>query len=709
MKLRTFLISSASFVIGIVLLVFSIQTDDVFQWGFDQVSDTQTRQLTSIARAAVESRFAILKSFNRVLRADNDLSGSFVLAEETGDFTLVRSKLAHIRSNIGIDIAEIASERTPWAQALDSKSSRSLVARGNAGEEGIVTMSLAGRDALVYFSPISLYGSRVGVLVIGYVLNGPLHSELESLTGSSVSLSVGNSHVGHEAVHAEKIPIDSDRFLSLRVTPAQDIGSQIGSRIRKQMLLAGAISLGLLVCLFYFALEFGFMRSFGRIVGEANRLIDQLDRGAAPDTSPISSRISESKTLNHVLQKLATSIRGYQARIEERTAVEEKAKREVALVEQARQVGHNIGSPLTALELALADLTSLTEANRSIVRGALGTIRDITNVLTRRTKVADPTSTRSASTKENNQPPSVQLISHLIDVSVTEKRLEYRSSNQIEIIAPLESVTYGLFARVEPSELKCIISNLVNNAVEAIGDRRGRIVVSSSLENEKVVVSVQDSGQGIPPDLLPRLAQQGVTHGKPKGTGQGLYHARRAAERWGGRLSIESVLGRGTIVTLELPPADSPSWFVPELNICSGSPIVVLDDDTSIHRVWDARFSEIFTPGSMGTSPLHHFSHGDELRHWVRSHAHESALYLIDYELIGQEKNGLDLIEELQISQQSILVTSGFDEKPIFDRARWLDVRMIPKGLARLVPVAKAARPETPLNVADLSTSSPVI
>lgn len=56
-------------------------------------------------------------------------------------------------------------------------------------------------------------------------------------------------------------------------------------------------------------------------------------------------------------------------------------------------------------------------------------------------------------------------------------------------------------------------------------------------------------------------------------------------------------------------------------------------------------------------------------------------------QLLGQNENGLDLIESLQLGSRAILVSSRFEEKAIVDRVKWLDVKMIPKGLAHIVPI----------------------
>ncbi len=159
---------------------------------------------------------------------------------------------------------------------------------------------------------------------------------------------------------------------------------------------------------------------------------------------------------------------------------------------------------------------------------------------------------------------------------------------------------------------------------------------------------------------------------------------------WGGKLEITSTLApapnQGTVITLHLPLATTPSWFVSELKLPFGSTIVVLDDDPSIHAIWQDRLQAL-SYQDFGLK-IRHFSTPSELESYVMTAENPNyTLYLNDYELLGHEKTGLDLIEELKIARQSILVTSRFEEKPVAERAEKIGLKLIPKSIASLVPI----------------------
>ncbi|OGR68739.1 MAG: hypothetical protein A2X40_05165 [Elusimicrobia bacterium GWC2_65_9] len=245
-------------------------------------------------------------------------------------------------------------------------------------------------------------------------------------------------------------------------------------------------------------------------------------------------------------------------------------------------------------------------------------------------------------------------------------------------------------------EFKRLVSNLVNNAVEAFGDGHGSVNIGLASSGGCALVSVQDNGKGIPPDVLAKLGRRGETHGKAGGSGLGLYHAQTSAESWGGSLEIASEVGKGTTTTVILPLSPAPEWFVPELRLTPGKVVVILDDDASIHQVWQGRLDAL-KAGGRGVEVVH-VSTPDETRGWVKGEGAKArqALYLFDYELLGYHETGLSLAEELALGDRVVLVTSRYDEPKVLEGCRRLKARLIPKGLAGSVPMHMAAAVETP-------------
>ena len=114
---------------------------------------------------------------------------------------------------------------------------------------------------------------------------------------------------------------------------------------------------------------------------------------------------------------------------------------------------------------------------------------------------------------------------------------------------------YGEIPLIEclPAELNQVFMNVLMNAGQAIRER-GRIVVRTGQSGDQVWVSVQDDGQGIPPEILPRIFDPFFTT-KPvgSGTGLGLSISYGIVLKHHGSFQVDSMPGRGTTMLIKLP------------------------------------------------------------------------------------------------------------------------------------------------------------
>jgi len=364
----------------------------------------------------------------------------------------------------------------------------------------------------------------------------------------------------------------------------------------------------------------------------------------------------------------------------------------------ASQVAHDIRSPLAALEMISDDLSGVPEETRVVLRGAVGRIKDIANGLLSAHKSVHQG--WSVSVSEEREEMSSQHLRALIDGLLSEKRIQYRQRPEIAIDFASGPEVYGLFSSLPPVEFKRVLSNLVNNAVEAF-DGLGRVCVSLEASGGEARIVVSDNGKGIPPAILTQLGQRGATHGKSGGAGLGLYHARKSVERWGGRLLMTSDLGVGTSVSIVVPCSSAPDWFASKLEFAGDSVVMVLDDDPSVHSIWRKRFDGAAFRAAGVT--VYHFSSGREVREWISTVRvrREALVCLFDFELRGENATCLDLLEELGLSKNAALVTSRYEEKSIRDDCTRLGVSLIPKGLAGFVPMAVSGVLNSSSNRAD--------
>ncbi len=114
-----------------------------------------------------------------------------------------------------------------------------------------------------------------------------------------------------------------------------------------------------------------------------------------------------------------------------------------------------------------------------------------------------------------------------------------------------------LLARVSPPLLEQAVVNLIDNAVKYSAEG-STIVVTLEETSDEVVVSVIDEGQGIAGEHLPRLFERFYRVDKARsrdlgGTGLGLAIVKHVAQIHGGRVSVDSVVGRGSTFRIHLP------------------------------------------------------------------------------------------------------------------------------------------------------------
>jgi signal transduction histidine kinase/putative methionine-R-sulfoxide reductase with GAF domain len=107
-------------------------------------------------------------------------------------------------------------------------------------------------------------------------------------------------------------------------------------------------------------------------------------------------------------------------------------------------------------------------------------------------------------------------------------------------------------ARFDESKMTRVIHNLARNAVEAMGARGGKLTIRVFRDGADLVVSVSDTGKGIPQEIEDRLFQSFVTLGKRGGTGLGLAIVKKIVDEHGGSISVHSS-AKGATFTIRLP------------------------------------------------------------------------------------------------------------------------------------------------------------
>lgn len=404
------------------------------------------------------------------------------------------------------------------------------------------------------------------------------------------------------------------------------------------------------------------------LLSPLSELVTNLKLGKIETYTPKLEAIQEIKNLNNTLKFMNIEI-------------QKKALMEAEIV-AAKQVGHDIRSPLACLILSLSQISELPEERRTLMRSAIQRITDITNSLHSKAQ-------RLGNIEVSNDQIESLMISSLVDSLVSEKRVQLRDKMNIEVNLDLAQ-SYGLFSRVNSIELKRALSNLINNSVESFDNNSHQINLSVERIGKWIQIKIQDDGKGIPSEILNKIGEQGFSYGKElipySGTGLGISHAIKTVESFGGTFLISSNQDKGTTATLELPQSEVPNWFIEKIKLSEIQQVIILDDDQSIYNLWRERFAHFF----LKKVNLMHFSCSIQFKDYFLKNLQKKQykiLFLFDYELLNQRATGLDLIEELNITKHAVLVTSYHEDTQIINRCNQIGLRIIPKSIAAFVPI----------------------
>ena len=224
-----------------------------------------------------------------------------------------------------------------------------------------------------------------------------------------------------------------------------------------------------------------------------------------------------------------------------------EAERLATAGELAAGMAHEIRNPLAAILNATALLTddTLTPDERASTVGALRTeARRLNRILSDFLQFARPQQARRA---PGDIREVVQHVSSLI-------REDRSRAPRVDVrVAVDPAVPRFAFDR---DQLTQVLWNVALNAVEAMNGR-GRLSLEVNRRNGDVALSVSDTGGGIPSENLSHVFEPFYT-GKANGSGLGLTIAERIMGAHGGRIEIDSQVGRGTRVTLLFPVEPTP-------------------------------------------------------------------------------------------------------------------------------------------------------
>ena len=144
-------------------------------------------------------------------------------------------------------------------------------------------------------------------------------------------------------------------------------------------------------------------------------------------------------------------------------------------------------------------------------------------------------------------------LDEIISNAINDVKRNHQIKDNVNLLYQRDKYDNLVLAQADRGRLNQVISNLINNAIKFT--KEGSIVVNAKKEERenKVIVSVKDSGMGIDPEILPKLFQKFASKSY-QGTGLGLYISKSIVEVHGGRMWAENNAdGKGAVFYFTLP------------------------------------------------------------------------------------------------------------------------------------------------------------
>ena len=251
--------------------------------------------------------------------------------------------------------------------------------------------------------------------------------------------------------------------------------------------------------------------------------------------------------LKEAEEKLQEYTRNLEKILEERTRQLRESERLAAIGEATMMVGHDLRNPLQAIInnvyiIKSKYLDKLPKKARSILEreGLEEILKRIENEINYMNKIVrDLQDYSKPITPKYGRIRLTQIIERILSQIVPPEKIVVRKNIYVEEIVCDEML------------LERVLYNIILNAVQAMPEG-GTLTITGEKSDGNIILSVEDTGVGIPENILPKLFTPFFTT-KAKGQGLGLAICKRFIEVLNGKIDVESEVGKGSKFTITIP------------------------------------------------------------------------------------------------------------------------------------------------------------
>ncbi|MBN1991258.1 MAG: PAS domain S-box protein [Anaerolineae bacterium] len=274
---------------------------------------------------------------------------------------------------------------------------------------------------------------------------------------------------------------------------------------------------------------------------------DHLEELVAARTAELNERVTEIEQLNNAMTKLLADLQTTNRNLERTARKLQVANQE--LEDFAYVVSHDLKAPLRAIT-QLADWISADYKETLDKEG-----QEMLQLLNHRTR------------RMHNLIEDILQYSRVGRLAEKERKIDLNQlvREVVEMLAPPEHIRVTLENKLplvvgEPTRLEQVFQNLLANAIKFIDKPEGQIRINCVAQAAGWTFSIADNGPGIEEKYYPKIFQVFQTlapRDDPESTGIGLALVKKIIEAWGGKIWVESEIGRGSAFFFTFPQKEA--------------------------------------------------------------------------------------------------------------------------------------------------------
>ena len=209
-------------------------------------------------------------------------------------------------------------------------------------------------------------------------------------------------------------------------------------------------------------------------------------------------------------------------------------------------LAHEIKNPLSTVQLNLQLLQEDLDPRNPLFARVIRRLNTVQREAGRLKDILDDFLRYAGKLELDLQPVDLsELLTELVDFFAPQAQLS-------KVQARVRPSDQPVVASLDPKLIKQTVLNLMLNAVQAMGEKGGELILGASRHDGEALIDVIDTGPGISPEAIEQIFQAYYST-RRGGTGLGLAMSKRIIQEHGGKITVTSELGKGTDFTIHLP------------------------------------------------------------------------------------------------------------------------------------------------------------